>query len=127
MTLKTSEQISSFLSFLTDSVQAYQMASADESEANDMTMDILHSIELDEHSYHELAKIGRGLRSVRQKRRSAKDTISQLEPVVAWAEENQPVIKGLERLLGEVRKQERRLDTRSYTPRTDWKEEFGVG
>lgn len=44
--------------------------------------------------------------------------MDQAAPVVAWLEDHRPVVKELERLLGEVRKQERRAKDRIYTPKT---------
>ena len=63
------------------------------------------------------------LREVRQHRREAKDQMDQAAPVVAWLEDHRPVVKELERLLGEVRKQERRARDRIYTPKTNILEE----
>lgn len=94
------------------------MAEADDQEANGATQDILHSLELQEHGYHEYAQLSRQLRDVRRKRRAAKDTMSFCAPVLSWAEANRNVVKGLERLLGDVRKAERSAEGRIYTPRT---------
>lgn len=44
---------------------------------------------------------------------------------ICWMEENRPVIKGLERLLGETRKVEKRMENRVYIPRS--KREGGHG
>ncbi len=42
-----------------------------------------------------------------------------LAPIVTWARANSSVTGMLERLLGEVRKIERRQEIREYIPRTD--------
>jgi len=60
---------------------------------------------------------------VRRTRREAKDTAEQTGPVAAWAEQNRATVKGLERLLGELRKLERKTETRTYIPRTHVLEE----
>lgn len=73
-------------------------------------------MELQKQSYHQLAGLARELAQVRQKRRVAKDTVSRTEPVVAWLEANRPVVKSLERLLGDLRKAEKRLENRVYIP-----------
>ena len=44
----TSNQIEAFLTFLRDCEQRYHMAEADEQEANAITNDILHALELSE-------------------------------------------------------------------------------
>ena len=100
----TSEGIERFLGYLRDTEQAYRLAQAEEGAANDATQDILHAIELEESGCRRPARLLKKLKQVREKRRAAKDT---------------PEIKGLERLLGEVRKAERRTENRSYTPRTN--------
>lgn len=122
---EVSGQIDAFLAFLRFCEQQYHMAEADEREANNETQDILHSLELEPHDYRQLAALGRELRSVRRRRRQAKDTAGVTAPVLRWMEENRPVIKGLERLLGEMRKVEKRMENRVYIPRS--KREGGHG
>ena len=121
----TSQQIDSFLTFLRNCEQRYHMAEADELEANAITNDIHHSLEssgftnwqLEVQSDGEVLALGLELASIRRKRRAAKDILSETAPVLAWMEENRAVIKGLEQLLGEVRKAERAVENRIYTPR----------
>lgn len=113
----TSQQIEAFLAFLRDCEQRYRMAEADEQDANGATQDILHSLELEPHEYHEYAKLGKELMGVRRRRRTAKDTMNIMAPVLAWNDENRNIIKSLERLLGEVRKAEKYTEGRIYTPR----------
>jgi hypothetical protein len=111
--------LSDFLTFLRESDERYRMAQEDEQQANDETQDILHSLELDKHTYNEQAKLARKLVDVRQRRRVAKETQEATAPIVAWSEANKQVIKALERVLGEVRKAEKRQEHRMYAPRTD--------
>lgn len=112
-----SAQIEAFLSYLRECEQHYHMAEADEQEANDETQDILHSLELEEHDDHSFARLSKELKRVRQKRRVAKDTMSETLPVLDWINANRAVVKDLERLLGAVRKAERNAQNRIYTPR----------
>lgn len=114
----TSQGIDSFLIFLRDTEQRYHMAEADEQEASDATQDILHDIELQDHDYHEFARLSKELKAIRQKRRAAKDTMSETLPVLEWLDANRPVIKGIERLLGNVRKVEKNTENRIYTPKS---------
>lgn len=113
----TSQGIENFLAFLRETEQRYHMAESDEQEANDETQDILHSLELQDHDYHEFARLSKELRGVRQKRRSAKDTMSETAPVLDWIENNRQTVKSIERLLGDVRKAEKKTENRIYTPR----------
>ena len=93
------------------------MAEADEQEANAVTNDIHHAMELEEHGAAELLQLAQELTQVRRQRRKAKDAISELTPVLTWLENNRSVVKGLERLLGDVRRAERKAENRIYTPR----------
>lgn len=116
---ETSEVVSTFLAFLRDSKTNYNIAEAREQELNDMTQDILHSLELDDNSYHEAAHLARVLAEVRKERRDAKDLITVLSPLAHWVEDNKTVLKSLERLLGDIRKAEKSTESRFYIPRTD--------
>jgi hypothetical protein len=118
MDSKTSEGIERFLTFLRETTERHSMAEADRSEAEAATQDLLHALELGEDKAPGRARLGLKIREVRRQRRTAKDIEEQTRPVVDWVEQNRTVIKGLERLLGDVRKQERRSEGRSYAPRT---------
>lgn len=116
---KISRGIENFLSYLREMEQLHSISLMNESEANDATQDILHSLELEEHNYHETAQLGKRLKEIRQSRRAAKDAIQQTYPITEWMENNRSVIKGLEQLLGKVRKEEKNTEGRFYTPRTE--------
>ncbi len=113
-----SQGIESFLSYIRMTEQMNRMAIADEQQSNDETQDILHSLELENHDYHSTAHLALKLKEVRQMRRDAKNTIAQTTPVVEWIEHNRGVIKGLEQLLGKVRREEKNAEGRIYTPKT---------
>lgn len=113
----TSNQIEAFLTFLRDCERRFRMSEAEELEANAITNDIHHSLELEEHTDEEVLALGLELTEVRRKRRAAKDSMAETGPVLSWLEENRQTVKGLEKLLGEVRKAERTAENRIYTPR----------
>lgn len=113
----TSRGIDAFLQFLRESEQRYHMAEADEQEANAVTNDIHHSLELLEHDEVELLRLAEDLAQARRQRRRARDVMSETAPVLVWLDENRAVVKNLERLLGEVRKAEKNTENRIYTPR----------
>lgn len=113
----TSQGIETFLTFMRETEQRYHIAEAEEQEANDATQDLLHIIELEDHDHDDYARLSEELKAVRQKRRKAKDTMSEAAPVLDWMDANRPVIKSLERLLGDVRKAEKNTEGRIYTPR----------
>ena len=115
----TSESLSNFLSFMRNISSQYRMAVTEEQETDDITQDIMHSLELEDHTYHEYAQLSKELSEVRKKRRMAKDTLAVLKPVLDWYEKNTQVIKDLENLLGVVRKSEQKFNNRIYTPKTN--------
>lgn len=117
--MKYSEPIEGFLNFIRDAQEAYNIAGLSEKEADEETQDILHSLELDENSYHDCARLALALAKVRQERRTAKDIRLRLQPVIDWAGQNTKMIKNLEQLLGVVRKAEKNLDCRFYKPKTN--------
>lgn len=112
-----SKPIETFLDFLRETEQQYHMAEATETEANGLIQDALHSLEFEEHTYNEYAKLAKELKSARVSRRTAKDTMSQTLPILEWVDANRTVVRSLERLLGDVRKAERNTENRIYTPR----------
>lgn len=116
MDVGTSKGLESFLAFLRETTERHRMAEADRAEAEAATQDLLHALELGDDKAPGRARLGLKIREVRRQRRTAKDIAEQTRPVVDWVEQNRTVIKGLERLLGDVRKQERRSEGRSYAP-----------
>ena len=117
--LKKSEYISCFLDFMRESTMEYEVARSRQSDADNETQDLLHRLELHDDTYHDMARISRELKKVRQERRKAKDTVAELEPVCKWREENARALKSLEQLLGAVRKAEKATQNRIYMDRTD--------
>ena len=94
---KCSVNVADFLGFLRQAQEDYNIAKSMHSDMEKETQDILHRIELGENTYHEYAKLSRGLKEVRQKRREAKDRWTQLEPIVNWAAEHEETIKIIEK------------------------------
>lgn len=63
--------------------------------------------------------MGRKQKEVRERRRKAKNIKAQLHPIVVWINNNQPQIKEMERVLGEMRKSEKSSNGyKVYVPRT---------
>lgn len=109
--------LETFLDYLRECVQVYHYAGDDESDADALTQDILHSLELEQHDEDEYLALAHELAQTRWSRRVAKDRQITTAPVVSWLEQNQAVVKGLERLLGEIRKAEKSTENRVYIPR----------
>ena len=111
--------LSDFLAYLRECASDYSMAQSIEQETNSQTHDLLHCLELEPHPYHEQARLAKALAKTRQVRRDAKNVCEQTKAVVEWLEQNGPVVKSLERLLGDVRKAEKRVENQSYNRKTD--------
>ena len=124
--MKASDQISTFLKFLEGIEKDYNWALEEESKADAESQDRLHQLELLGLSYHDQAKIARQLKECRIRRRMMKDTIQVYTPIVEFIESDKGkmLISQLQQVLGKVRKEERRLEERTYTPRVLSKEEF---
>lgn len=116
---EASERLSEFLSFLRESEDNLRMAIEEMEQTGAETQDILHRLELYDDKHHAVAALGKKMRTVRRRRRVAKDTVELLTPLVEWAGENKDFLSGLQRVLGELRKIERRQQNRTYLPRTD--------
>ena len=117
--MTNSEHLEEFLNFLRGIQEKYQVAVAKEMDADKETQDILHRLELNEDTDKDMMKIVKIIKDVRHERREAKDIKIHAEPIILWLKENEKVIKSLERLLGDVRKAEKRTENRYYIPKTD--------
>lgn len=117
--MKDSEKLSAFLDFLRNSDEELDIACFIQRDMDQATQDILHHIEMQENTQHELILEGIALKDIRQKRRNAKDRERILTPVVEWYAANQRVVNDLQRLLGKVRKEEKSIENRTYTNRTE--------
>ena len=106
-----------FLDYLRECVQVYHIAEDGLAEADALTQDILHSLELEKHDETEYLALARELAEARRKRRMAKDRLTITAPVLGWLEGNQSVVKDLERMLREKSKPERSTENRVYIPR----------
>lgn len=113
-----SEGLDSFLTYIRECQAQYRMAQTDEKECDGATQDLLHSLELDHNSDDVMLSISKSISDVRNKRRNAKNRMLYLQPIVDWASKNKNVLDELSRVLGAVRKEERRVPSRVYVRRT---------
>ncbi len=118
---KISEQISAFLKFLERIEKDHTWALQEGREPGSAPQ-----LELLDFSYHDQARIAKQLKECRIRRRSIKDTILVCTPIVEFidSEKGKMLIGQLQQVLDKVRKEERRLEERTYTPRVLSKEEF---
>ncbi len=114
-----SEEIEGFLNFLKEAQIKYGEAIDAEAEADAATQDILHNLEICDHTYDELAVLSQGLDKVRNERRNAKDTKEQLQFICNWTDEHRKAFRALEKVLSNLKGYEKAVKTRTYTERTN--------
>lgn len=116
-----SEGLSGFLDYLQKCQEQYNIVRGELEQADNETQDLLHSLELEDNTYYEKARIAKVLGEVRRNRRSAKDSEMILQPLIDWMsiQKNAEAINALKRLLGDMRKLEKKTDSRWYKYRTD--------
>lgn len=118
MVNKLSDKISEFLQLI-QTVQENAVHSKDEIvRTEQLSMDYLHQLELETTTYHNRAKIAAGLRTARQQRRDAKNTLEVTEPLLSFVESDRGkvLIHQLREILGATRKAEKLISNRSYAP-----------
>ena len=86
-----------------------------------LTNDLLHEIELDGINCRIRSKTATMLRENRLDRRYYKDIVEELQPLYDYLDDshNRKVLKGLDQVLGKIRKAESYHGNRSYRPRVN--------
>ena len=112
-----SEIIEQFLKDIRKLESEYEIAKLEMNEMETATQDILHFLELRELGYFEREQYASMLGDIRRKRREAKDKVMVMLPLVEWAKNNKGVFRNLEQILGKMRKAEKRIQNRTYTPK----------
>ena len=114
-----SDKIADFLSYIEEQCQMYDIAKDMLKECDEATQDILHNMEIDPVKYKERARLATKLQSVRRQRRTAKDMTETTKIISIWVKDNKSIIGSLQRLLGDIRKAEKKQQNRTYIPRTN--------
>lgn len=112
-----STDIANFLNFCRQGNSTYDIYSQDLEKCDKATQDLLHQLELG--SYKDRQRTATKLAKVRQARRIYKDYVEVYGPLYEFLHkpENEKFIKFLQEVLGETRRQERRINCRSYKPK----------
>lgn len=126
MEKNTSQQIADFLTFLSGVTEDYKHSQEEVRLLEELTQDSMHKLELQDHTYHERAKIASALRQCRIDRRFHKDRITILDPIVQCltSDKGKLILSQLQQTLGAVRKAERSTQDRRYIPRILSAEEY---
>lgn len=126
MEQNTSQQIADFLTFLFGVTEDYKHSQEEARLLEELTQDYMHKLELQDHTYHQRAKIASALRQCRIDRRFHKDRIAILAPIVQYltSDKGKLILSQLQQTLGAVRKAERATQDRRYIPRILSAEEY---
>jgi len=122
-----SEIIADFLDLLKNSEAAYNFNYDEVQRMDWLKTDIEHRFELKKLTSKQRLVLDKQLVSCLLERRVYKDEAEELEPLRNFIVENKPVYNALTKLLGEVRKVEKKHDERSYFPRVMSVEQFNEG
>ena len=114
-----SEHISDFLNFISKTRASYNLYSQELKTQEQLTQDYLHSLELDGLKCEERSKVATKLAINRKDRHYFKDRVEEYQPIIDFIADpqNKKFIDKLTQVLGEVRKQERYHQNRTYYPR----------
>ena len=116
---KGSHNLKLFLDFIETAKADYTYCLEAMKNEDRITQDYLHSLELDGLNCRERSKIATKLVSNRQARRSYKDAVEELQPIVEFFEDpkNKAFLNSISQLLGQVRKMENYHINRFYVPK----------
>lgn len=114
-----SEELSGFLKLLDKAKSDFEWNVEEEARLEALSQDYLHLIELQSSDNCDLAKVAEELRQCRIARREAKDAATLLQPMVDYlnSDKGKLLLSGLQQILGAIRKVEKNMQNRRYTPR----------
>lgn len=114
-----SEYISDFCKVIENAIKDYNFYASEVSRMDKLQQDYLHLLELGELKYRERAKIATKIQECRKYRRKCKNVVQTLYPVVEYMCDGKGkyVLNQMREVLGRVRKIEKSLDYRVYSPR----------
>ena len=118
-TPRFSDSISDFLRMVDNAKLDYKWNDAEVSRLDSLTQDYLHQMELGNLDYKQRARMATRLAKCRQERRSSKDTVQILQPLMDYldSEKGKQAINLMRETLGKTRKTEQAMQTRTYRAR----------
>lgn len=111
-----SKTLEDFAEMIRGAQSDYSWNSDEVNRLDRQTQDYLHRLELEDLDYSERAKIATALRNCRRLRRMSKDTVEVLEPFINFlnTDRGRNLINLTNEVLGQTRKVEERMKTRTY-------------
>lgn len=116
---KFSDTISNFCRTMDSAIKDYSWNYNEVNRMDKLTQDYLHKLELGNLGYKDRAKIATQLAICRKLRRECKDTVEVLESLVGFldSDKGRQLMNLMREALGQTRKAEERMKTRTYRPR----------
>ena len=114
-----SDAISNFCRIMDSAIKDYGWNYNEVNRMDRLTQDYLHKLELGNLGYKDRAKVATQLAICRKSRRECKDTVEVLESLVGFLESDKgrQLMNLMREALGQTRKAEERMKTRTYRPR----------
>ena len=108
--------ISEFCKLVDAAKRDYDWNSEEVNRLDKLTQDYLHQLELDGLDYRGRAKVATNIAECRRTRRTRKDVVEVLEPLVEFlnSDKGKNMVNLLREVLGKTRKVEERMETRTY-------------
>jgi uncharacterized protein YpuA (DUF1002 family) len=124
--MKESEMLSDVLKYFREIQSKYNIALNCVDEKQLLQEDLLHKLEFKDKTAAERNKTSTALRKCRIERRKNKEEAELLRELVEFINNNQPVIKKFEKILGDMRRIEETQNKRMYKPRVMTEKEWGA-
>lgn len=118
---ETSRNLSSvvedFINFLEKNTEEYYSNLNAEHELFNARMDMLHSLELEQLTYHQVAHLGLDIRDICRSRRKYKDDFQIREPIAKFMKDNDKLIEDLKKLQSDLLTVESHMLNKHYNNR----------
>lgn len=122
--MKESEKLSNILAEARSIKSQYEFSCIKINEMDLLQNDLVHKIEFKDKTARERSKTTTRMKKCRDERRNNKEYVELMEELVLFIDTNQPLIKRLEKILGNMRRIEENQGKRSYKPRVMTVEEW---
>lgn len=122
--MKESEMLSNILKYFREIQTTYNIAVQGADDKQLLQEDLVHKIEFIDKTAQERNKTTTALKKCRDERRKNKDKVEVLRELNEFIINNQPTIKKLEKILGDMRRIEENQSKRVYRPRIMTQEEW---
>lgn len=106
-------------SFLKEAKLYYQLATDNVSYCDKREQDLLHELEIENLSYHEIARKGVELKKVRESRREAKNAVEIYRTLNTFLSDGKTaaILSQLKSVIGKTENMEKAIAKRKYKPR----------